>query len=246
MIDPISPPGGWGGQKPPSGVQVNRLHPSSAGLIDAFVFNEQAGGNTRSALTGEPLTLAGAAKWGACQQGSGVVTAASGDYLASAVTNKYQIVGDEPFSAGVVVNSTGINEVYPGLMACRSTITEGAWWFYSTTPSLHVAFSYRAAGTSYMLQWTAVYPGVGYHSFFIVKRPGATLELFVDGASKGVKTISTMPVAGNHPLCVGTSSTSAPLYATFGTYLAAYLWRRALAAHEPAALHTQPYLMFGE
>ena len=244
LYSDFSPPGGWGGQKPPSGVQVNRLHPMAAGLIDAFVFNEQAGGNTRSALTGEPLTLVGAAKWGACQQGSGVVTAASGDYLASAVTNKYQIVGDEPFSAGVVVNITD-STTAGGLIGYRSTYANGFWSFYKSNVS--VGWMHRAEDSNVSVLWSNVYPGNGYHSFFVVKRSGASLEVFVDGISKGVKLLSTpLPVAGSQRLLLGTLSGYDTSSNTYGTYLAAYLWRRALAAHEPAMFHAQPYLMSGE
>ena len=43
MECPIAPPGGWGGQKPPSGVGIDFSHPAANNLVGAWLFNEGAG-----------------------------------------------------------------------------------------------------------------------------------------------------------------------------------------------------------
>jgi hypothetical protein len=55
----ISPPGGWGLQKPPSGVAIDWSHPLSRGLIRRWLSNEASGTVLVDSCCGDKITLSG-------------------------------------------------------------------------------------------------------------------------------------------------------------------------------------------
>ena len=54
----IAPPGGWGLQKPPLGVPIDRSHPLSRGLAAGYIFNDASGAGATDFTGGSPAKIA--------------------------------------------------------------------------------------------------------------------------------------------------------------------------------------------
>lgn len=119
---PIAPPGGWGSQKPPAGVGIDRSHPRAIGLAACIAAQEGAGSTTADSIGNRRYAIGGVGWRGSALycDGSNAVTITSArapllgreevsvfawimlaSYGTSGTAYIRQIVGDDNTSGGL-------------------------------------------------------------------------------------------------------------------------------------------------
>ena len=241
---PITSPGGWGSQKPPPGVPINRSHPLARELRLFVPLNEGSGLAVSAIHQPYVGTMTGAV-WSPTVRGVAVKTTEAPQYIKfPADVRLGQLAGDIPWTILVSVRITAIT-IYAGIVAYRTTATLGMWQMYihedvfcwgwrnpSNTDNLYVNW----------LSWG--YALNAEHTIVLTRNPGGIYTLWCNGVSYGTRTNANVPTAGSHQLFVSALGGNALAYATSGEYRHFGIWDRCLSASEIAHITAQPYCMF--
>jgi hypothetical protein len=246
---PLSPPGGWGSQKPPPGVGIDRTHPLASHLRAAWNFAEGSGSTTQELLDPRHnATFANGTCWKPSARGVGVYFDGSDDY-ATFWAKDLQI--QNPFTVHALVNVTGTgnygsmfaNDLYLG-------VNSGISWRLSVsgrTPHLVMGTGtgIGSAGTRVLNASSAV--AAGWHSLTATITDLSTGAIWVDGVSVATWWNGT----GVAPIFYHASGTGKfGMYQSDSNYFAGmmlsavYMWDVVLPPEQIRRLHVEPFCLF--
>jgi hypothetical protein len=252
----ISPPEGWGSQKPPAGVSIDRGHPLSRGLNSFFAFNEVAGSRVIDPASGFFGSIQNANLSAArCASAIGPVVTLDGvdDRI---LLNGPAVSATSPFSVCMLVYLNSFNGGFPtgGFPCCARIATKDsslAWWIAFGDASLGSAFQGLTFGSSSV--WAcrktdtpyATLLNVWKHVAVVYNGMGAgtagNFRGFLDG-----KELATTNAGGYGAAPANVTELSgSESYAHWNGKIAYFgLWNRALTAQEVLEQYTRPYCMF--
>ncbi len=228
------------GQKPPVGAVIDISHPDCDGLVDAWLFNEQAGQLTRSLFgysgNGTGLAFAGTAV--------GPSLDCTGNTAGSTATH-YAVVKNPPYLNGAytatiearvyITNSPGANacEIYKhdSQIMLRTVNATGIWWDFINWPGVHITRT-NGAFTPPVNTWVTV------HGIF----DGNAGHVWVNGfeATYSLQQTGAGPLpAVTSDVGIGADPSNSE---AFSGYIAHILvWRRNLSKVDIARRIAEPY-----
>ena len=249
---PLSPPGGWGLQKPPCGVSLNAGHPLSQGLLACYLLNEGAGRKVSNVVDDRTFGIITGASW----QAAGGCTALffnDNEHVECDAPVPGPGYGDYAIAAWVRITTTQPDE--SGGFRLAGIAGRG---FYANTigaglslsnerPSFQVRH-YAAVGATA----TVTILDSQWHSMVGVLRRGGTpaVELWVDGRRAAWADASSLAGLDISPLpayhwAIGSRHVEGDWRLDLVGHVASVAaWSRSLTPEEIRLLHTQPYCMF--
>lgn len=239
----IAPTGGWGSQKPPLGVELDRGHPLSRGLVSCLALNEGNGLLATDAVRGVRFDAYGTTSWTPSPSGQAFVGASG------ALTSMWT---PPAYPNGLTVS----------LLWKRVSNTEHTYFGYKRYSGTS-GFTFLARKTGYDY-WTArvgdgsnqdgvdfggipITDGVWQRVTFALDCSGANVVVngYENGrfVQSGTATGATTVGAGDYPLRLGIDA----LYNGYlmdGVLADWFMWDRKLSASEVARHHAEPHGMF--
>jgi len=245
---PIAPIGGWGSQKPPLGVMIDRGHPLASGLVAFWCING-AGGILEDAAE----ILPSAAITGATRQSSdkGQVLRFTGN---NAECAEIPMRGADPFGgkylsvfAWLRFSGSSSNNSYPRIVDRVSGGQFAAYINDIDYPTYKLGMAFRGAGGYFDQSALASAGSVGtmWHSYGWTY-DGVTARAFFDGGLAGSSSApyGALYVIGSD-IRIGQRVDSPGNNRGYkGDIACLGVWTRPLLASEFGQLHAQPYCMF--
>lgn len=231
---PISPPEGWGSQKPPTGVGLDRSHSLTRDLEAFWALNEAAGNRILDAAR-RRVGIGSGTSWTGTPHGVGLMFPGSSTYVSIPQMRAPDNTHDFSMWAKVLFNSTGAGQLLIELNAA-STIGAGL----GITASRKLAMYYR--GEQVGAYGNAVLPSGQWYTVAIVySAETGKVSFFVNGR------LDTSVAVGTFDAGTVTGFMGKAFYGDYylsGTLAAVGYWRRQLTATELENLHVLPYCLF--
>jgi hypothetical protein len=235
----VSPPGGWGAQKPPLGVPIDRSHPLAASLIGFWPFNEGSGGVVRDLAS----DIAGTVQGGTLS--SGDLNCNAGVYATLPPTPLLQ-PAQLSVAARVSLSSGSITQIGKWIFSGpHDDINAFGYdlYLYSMPPSQpRVRFNIYESGATSPKYAQTVILSRGMHDV-VGTFDGATVRIYLDGLLQST-TGSASGIAYTGSPAKAPQIGKLDTYSWFGAIQYAAIWSRALNSNEVRLLATQPYCMF--
>jgi hypothetical protein len=229
----IAPPGGWGLQKPPPGVGIDRTHPLGKSLWAYWAFNSgagktlaDAGGFARHALIVGP-------QWVSTDRGPALDFNGTAGYAELPIGGPG--LGDITISAWFNARSAG------GAGTGRIIEVNGNTILYVTSTMIN----FTSDGNNTILSAAPASAMLGLRHHVVVRRNAAgTAWLYCDGRLIGTGSSGT-PTASGTKLNIGDKATHGTRVFD-GQLDAVALWTEMIpAAAALTTLYREPYCMFG-
>jgi len=250
----LSPPGGWGLQKPPLGVGVDRGHPLAEGMQGRWLLNEGSG-QTLFDCSGQDRHGSTSGQSGGFIDrvvglgGSGLLS--SGDFMkiATLPTMTYGLPGREGVTVSAVV-SRG-TQVYSNgyvFFLARNTATSVRLSIGVTSGNQVLVYA-RSANESAQsaTSSTVLTAGRVHHIAAVADLRGNKIRIYIDGrldSETGVSFAQTTFIAWTPNSVNLAGATGAGSRQFVGTIYDAAIWNRALTGDEIRQFHTEPFGMF--
>jgi hypothetical protein len=241
---PIAPVGGWGLQKPPLGVPIDRSHPLVRDLVFLLPANEGSGSSVSDVASGGSASLVNGPTWFGSERGIGVLLNGTSQYINVPDSTRLGLTGS--FTIAIVAKITGVGSgSFNDLMRHAAAYAKGyhlRWKHIDSILHLRVE-RYSNSFVVYDTQNNSAYLNA-WHVFLGRYNQGTGVaDLWVDatkrnqttGLSGGLDTSST-------PLfLMGNTLDSTYIPGTFGL---SAIWARAISDVEVIQFVTNPYCMF--
>lgn len=224
-------PRAWGQQKPSLGSSINWGHPLAAGLLDLYLFNEQAG-QPRSLVNGVGSTRQG----GAVSDPRGLVVPGSGDYLA--ITPKIVTLTQATW---LVYAAFSLGQAFSGIYYDRTT-NPGGLMYVGSGPGSGTALGYTWNNDAATWGWDSslTAPADGIRRIHAVTVSPSTSTVYV-GTKSASQAYAAPSFSWGGGGAIGTDTFDTAARNTRGVYYLAAMWNRALTASEIAWLNVEPY-----
>lgn len=239
-LSPIAPLRGWGLQKPPLGISINRSHPLSDRLDVCWLFNEGAGRGCCDSVSGIRGLFTGTPFWQASAAGIGV----NFNNSSSAGTSGIALTGWRP-------NGPSHTFCFWVNVFARYGGTLGQFLLDFSTPRMILAIEDNA-GTALMAVFNNgvwrkfdVIPVLNrfFHLAFVLDSTTSLCRVFCDGRQLGTDTTFASQVIGGTTM-LGNRYDVSGATATGGVIHSFTHWNRALSGGEILQHYTDPYCMF--
>jgi hypothetical protein len=240
----ISPPGGWGAQKPPPGVSIDRSHPLAANIVCFWALNDFSGLATQ-VIGSAPGKLVGAT-WKASEDGVAVdCLSASSQYIDMNACLSPQAL---PATLALRFRTKTLASAFERLFFSHSgTNLAGIFAQVTNSNTIQVGWGDNTAGNaSARFDSTPTVGNNKWYSLVAVMRAAGDISLYVNGAcwagSYTTNRGAYDPGNGNSYL--------ARLYLSGGNYYCnaqfacGGIFSRAWAAEEATLWSANPYCMF--
>jgi len=252
----LSSPGGWGAQKPPLGVRIDRGHPLAQGMQGRWLLNE-ASGQTLFDCSGQDRHGSTSGQSGGFIDrtvgGGGLGLLSTGDFtkIATLPTMNYDLPGREGATVSAVV-SRGSPVYSRGYIFFLARELATYFRFVIGVTSSHRVLVYarsatESASTVYAESSATLSAERVYCLAAVADLPNNKIRIYIDGRLDSETNVSFaqttfadwIPYSAN--LAGAKSAASAQFV---GTIYDAAIWNRALTGDEIRQLHTEPYGMF--
>jgi hypothetical protein len=244
----IAPVGGWGSQKPPSGVPVDRGHPLAAGLRNFTLFNEGRGVGAFDPVAGLLYVWAGLPNHWTPDYSGG-----AGRFGVS--TDDYMTVASDGFGAFNYQTFTLYFDVYIPSIADYVILfsydcTSHVYPYYAahlrivTASSGSAYFGYNDGAGLRSNSFSTV--TAGNHRFALTFTSGAQ-RMWMDGKElSGAGNVAGAITYYHQPVWIGRANfkLGGDIFSQPFTLRTFGYWNRVLRPDEVCLLHAQPYCMF--
>lgn len=256
---PISPPGGWGSQKPPTGVVIDRAHPLAKDLTGFWGMNEGCGSSIIDASGRENTGRLVGARFAANQRGSCLAFNGSSDYVDVGTLGHF----GSSIGKGVTISAWLQSSVTTSVMAvCGTARTEaGTSAIVLRLNARHDATLFTGgirlaiadASTRFLIAGvntnTGVTNGKPHHVCATASPLTNTINTYVDGVSRPiVYAYQQSPIAFDnftYALSLGAFHQAGTISQFFNGHLGhVAIFSRVLSASEVAQLYREPFCMF--
>ena len=228
-------------RKPTRGIQLNRSHPLSRGLVGCWLFNE-GGGGVLNYANKELCPRTGTATWKDTQMGGGILFDYQNELVTSNqmpnITGKGLTLEVWLIPVSSVMNNNGL--LQKGALSNNS----GSYCLAVVdVVSFGLMFRLNNSITTGAGQVIGVVPHVaGELSHAVATYDGKYQRTYWNGKFIAQEAYSTAINSNTNPLYFGTYFS--PTYPAISTITKASIWDRGLVAEEVKALYEQPFQMF--
>ena len=252
----IGPPGGWGLQKPPCGVPIDRSHPLAQGLVGKWALAE-GGGKSLSDVSGNERTgyLSGCA-WEPSSRGKSLAFNGSSDYVNLGTLGNFgsKLAKGLTVETWVSTTATALEDVigtYAGsntdalVLRFNQFISGGlVFLIFDHAGNRVVGRTYTAGGAD-LGGWN---DGKFHHVVATLTMPN-TVAIYVDGVPQNVNYYAQDPLSSfvnyTYPLVIGALNNVGTMANWFaGKVTGVSIYDRPLRRDEVRLLYGQPYGMF--
>jgi hypothetical protein len=229
--------------KPPTGTQINPLHPLSQGLVCCWLFNEGAGclandisGNkNHGRLTNMAPNVQGSG-WGGSKFGGGLKFDGVDDYVDCGIQSLYnsQTITMWLNSNGASVDKRIIDGNYWGIYANN---TAGGGVDTTLKGTVHDGVAFRPVEW----EWSNISQNIWYHIALVWNTNDSNVKLYVNGDLKDTNTGYNGTVgSSSHQLMIGAGYSGTVDFFN-GSIDSVRIYNRALSAEEVKTLYLDPF-----
>jgi len=244
----LSPPGGWGLQKPPLGVGIDREHRLGQGLVGCWPFNEGAGRSVMDqAGRGHGVVTTGDTAWTPTDRGTTMkFTTAGAAYVvckdANGSHNDSAVFCDLSYSISVLFYPTNPAGSSQDIVS-RVTKTGGAfagWYMYLNGGRLYFII---ASGSSEKAVYTYANSLVLGNWYIATCQP--CRAIWLNGRNRTQSASSPIaPSVSTERLVFGARHAWGNYYVFDGLIASVWIHHRLLTDAEICRLHAEPFGMF--